>query len=124
MGTMSPWHWAIVIVVLVLLFGSKRLPSAARGLGQSLRIFTSEMKEMQREQTTASSSTTAPASTRGDPHLSAAQPAPTPAPAHPEPARSSLRSGPTQSGVGSSDRAVSYQSPEGDSAKPVRTAPS
>ncbi|MFC9790499.1 Sec-independent protein translocase subunit TatA [Rhodococcus sp. NPDC127528] len=83
MGTMSPWHWAIVIVVLMLLFGSKRLPSAARGLGQSLRILTSEMKEMQREQT--ASSATAPVSTPGDPRPSAAQPAPTPEPTDPEP---------------------------------------
>ncbi|KAA0022751.1 Sec-independent protein translocase subunit TatA [Antrihabitans cavernicola] len=50
MGAMSPWHWAIVIVVLVVVFGSKRLPGAARGLGQSLRIFTSEMKELQGEE--------------------------------------------------------------------------
>ena len=83
MGTMSPWHWAIVIVVLMLLFGSKRLPSAARGLGQSLRIFTSEMKQMQRE-TAASSSTTAPVSTPGDRQPSAAPPAPTTEPANPE----------------------------------------
>lgn len=46
MGAMSPWHWAIVLVVLVLLFGSKRLPDAARGVGRSLRIFKSEIKEM------------------------------------------------------------------------------
>ncbi len=46
MGAMSPWHWAIVLIVLVLLFGSTRLPGAARGLGRSLRIFKSEMREM------------------------------------------------------------------------------
>lgn len=49
MGSMSPWHWALVIVVLMVLFGSTRLPAAARGLGQSLRIFTSEVKAMQRD---------------------------------------------------------------------------
>lgn len=49
MGAMSPWHWAIVLLVLVLLFGSKRLPDAARGLGRSMRIFKSEVKEMQQE---------------------------------------------------------------------------
>lgn len=46
MGAMAPWHWAIVLIVLVLLFGSKRLPDAARGVGRSLRIFKSEMKQM------------------------------------------------------------------------------
>lgn len=47
MGAMSPWHWALVLLVLVLLFGSAKLPAAARGLGRSLRIFKSEMQEMQ-----------------------------------------------------------------------------
>ena len=49
MGALSPWHWAILILVLVLLFGSKRLPDAARSLGKSMRIFKSEVKELQAE---------------------------------------------------------------------------
>lgn len=49
MGAMSWWHWAIVLIVVVILFGSKRLPDAARGLGRSLRIFKSEIKEMQND---------------------------------------------------------------------------
>ncbi|MGW0038561.1 Sec-independent protein translocase subunit TatA [Gordonia sp. NPDC003376] len=52
MGALSWWHWVIVLVVLVLLFGSKKLPDAARGLGQSLRIFKSEVQEMQKDGTT------------------------------------------------------------------------
>lgn len=47
MGALSPWHWAILILVLVLLFGSKRLPDAARSLGKSMRIFKTEVKELQ-----------------------------------------------------------------------------
>lgn len=43
MGEWSPWHWAIVAVVLVVLFGSNRLPDAARSLGRSLRIFKTEI---------------------------------------------------------------------------------
>ncbi|WOC14095.1 Sec-independent protein translocase subunit TatA [Gordonia sp. MP11Mi] len=46
MGALSWWHWAIVLVVLVVLFGSKKLPEAARGVGRSMRIFKSEMAEM------------------------------------------------------------------------------
>src|SRR3954447_6918356 len=42
MGELSPIHWAIVIGVLVLLFGSKRLPEAARAVGQSLRVLRAE----------------------------------------------------------------------------------
>ena len=47
MGALQPWHLIIVLVVLVLLFGSKRLPDAARSLGKSMRIFKSEVKELQ-----------------------------------------------------------------------------
>ncbi|MGL6233805.1 MAG: Sec-independent protein translocase subunit TatA [Segniliparus sp.] len=49
MGTWSVWHWVVVLVVLVLLFGSKRLPDAARGLGRSLRILKSEVRQMNSE---------------------------------------------------------------------------
>jgi sec-independent protein translocase protein TatA len=49
MGALSAWHWAIVLIVIVVLFGSKKLPEAARGLGRSLRIFKSEVKEMQND---------------------------------------------------------------------------
>lgn len=49
MGSLSPTHWAIIALVVIILFGSKKLPDAARGLGRSLRIFKSEIKEMQNE---------------------------------------------------------------------------
>ena len=49
MGSLSPWHWAILAVVVILLFGAKKLPDAARSLGKSMRIFKSEMREMQSE---------------------------------------------------------------------------
>jgi sec-independent protein translocase protein TatA len=44
MGELSPWHWAIVILVLVVLFGARRLPDAARSLGRSARILKSELR--------------------------------------------------------------------------------
>ena len=44
MGGLSPEHWLIVAVVVVLLFGSKKLPDLARGLGQSLRILKAESR--------------------------------------------------------------------------------
>ena len=49
MGALQPWHWIVLIIVLVLLFGSKKLPEAARGLGRSMRIFKSEVQEMQND---------------------------------------------------------------------------
>lgn len=42
-GELSPWHWAIVIVVAMLLFGAQRLPDAARQLGRSARILRAEL---------------------------------------------------------------------------------
>jgi sec-independent protein translocase protein TatA len=39
----SGWHIVILLGVVVLLFGSRRLPALAKGLGQSLRIFKSEI---------------------------------------------------------------------------------
>jgi sec-independent protein translocase protein TatA len=44
MGALKPWHIAVLVVVLVLLFGAKRLPDAARSLGRSLRIIKAETK--------------------------------------------------------------------------------
>lgn len=49
MGALSPYHLLIVVIVLILLFGSSRLPDTARSLGRSMRIFKSEMSEMKRD---------------------------------------------------------------------------
>jgi sec-independent protein translocase protein TatA len=38
------WHIILIVGVAVVLFGSGKLPGAARSMGQSLRIFKSEMK--------------------------------------------------------------------------------
>jgi sec-independent protein translocase protein TatA len=57
---LEPWHILVLLVVLVLLFGSKRLPDAARGLGRSMRIFKSEIKSMQDDGGAESTSTTEP----------------------------------------------------------------
>jgi len=43
-GLLKPWHILVLVVVLLLLFGAKRLPDGARALGRSLRIFKSETK--------------------------------------------------------------------------------
>jgi sec-independent protein translocase protein TatA len=49
MNLEKPWHILVLIIVAVVLFGSKRLPDSARSLGRSLRIFKSEMKELNRD---------------------------------------------------------------------------
>ena len=45
MGTLSPFHWIIVLLVIVLLFGAKKIPEVAKGLGQGLKEFKKAMKE-------------------------------------------------------------------------------
>jgi len=42
----EPSHILILLIVVLVLFGAKRLPDSARSLGRSMRIFKSEMKEM------------------------------------------------------------------------------
>lgn len=42
----SAWHILVVVLAIVLLFGWKRLPDMARSLGQSMRVFKTEVDEM------------------------------------------------------------------------------
>ncbi|MCC5477701.1 Sec-independent protein translocase subunit TatA [Streptomyces sp. NPDC059680] len=46
---LEPWHLLIVAIVVIVLFGSKKLPEAARGLGKSMRILKSEAKAMKED---------------------------------------------------------------------------
>lgn len=55
-----PAQLLIIVLLLVVLFGYKRLPDAARGIGKSLRIFKSEVQEMQKDDTKPSAGTEAP----------------------------------------------------------------
>ena len=43
---LGPREIVILLIVVLILFGAKRLPDSARSLGRSMRIFKSEMKEM------------------------------------------------------------------------------
>ncbi|NED84556.1 Sec-independent protein translocase subunit TatA [Streptomyces sp. SID11233] len=46
---LEPWHLLIIALVVVLLFGAKKLPDTARALGKSMRILKSEAKAMKEE---------------------------------------------------------------------------
>ena len=59
MRALEPWHLIVLVLVVAVLFGGKRLPDAARGLGRSMRIFKSEMSEMSND--SKSKPTTPPA---------------------------------------------------------------
>jgi sec-independent protein translocase protein TatA len=56
----SPWKILIVAVVLIVLFGSKKLPDAARSLGKSMRILKTEVSDLHHEDK-AETETPAPA---------------------------------------------------------------
>ncbi|HJY60603.1 MAG TPA: Sec-independent protein translocase subunit TatA [Streptosporangiaceae bacterium] len=47
----SPWKILIVAVVIIVLFGSKKLPHAARSLGQSMRILKREVQGLHEDET-------------------------------------------------------------------------
>ncbi len=46
---LKPWHIIVLVVVLILLFGAKRLPDAARSLGRSLRIIKAETRGLKED---------------------------------------------------------------------------
>ncbi|XBH22701.1 Sec-independent protein translocase subunit TatA [Jonesiaceae bacterium BS-20] len=48
-GLTKPSHWIVLLIVVLLLFGAKRLPELAKGVGQSLKIFKKEIKDLQDE---------------------------------------------------------------------------
>ncbi|WP_411123598.1 Sec-independent protein translocase subunit TatA [Streptomyces sp. x-19] len=57
---LEPWHLLIVALVVILLFGSKKLPDTARALGKSLRILKSETKAMKEDDGTPPTTAYAP----------------------------------------------------------------
>jgi sec-independent protein translocase protein TatA len=57
----SPWKIAIIAVVIIVLFGSRKLPIAARSLGQSMRILKKEVSRLHEDE--PDEPVTAPAAT-------------------------------------------------------------
>ncbi|WP_369354712.1 Sec-independent protein translocase subunit TatA [Streptomyces sp. cg2] len=45
-NALEPWHLLILVAVVILLFGSKKLPDTARALGRSMRILKRETQAM------------------------------------------------------------------------------
>lgn len=67
------FEWLIIAAIVLLLFGAKRMPDAARGLGRSLRIFKAETKGLNDDDTVAKPEELPPAPA---PVVDAAPPAP------------------------------------------------
>ncbi len=61
MPDLSPWHLLILAAVFVVLFGSRKLPDAARSLGKSMRIFKAETKALRDDDDATTPTTAAPA---------------------------------------------------------------
>ncbi|NLB57094.1 MAG: Sec-independent protein translocase subunit TatA [Gammaproteobacteria bacterium] len=53
MGTFSIWHWIIVLVVVLLVFGTKRLRGAGRDLGEAIKGFKKGMNDADEDKPTA-----------------------------------------------------------------------
>ncbi|WP_405148169.1 Sec-independent protein translocase subunit TatA [Sphaerisporangium sp. NBC_01403] len=67
MPSLGPMEWILILLVLVLLFGAKKLPDTAKALGQSLRLFKKETTKLHEEdevraaQSTTTTATAQPA---------------------------------------------------------------
>ncbi len=107
MGGLTGWHLLILLAVVVLLFGAKRLPDMARAVGQSARIFKSEMKGAAAEE-----------------HARSQRQAPAASPAIDEPPRSvapahlHARPGQVMPDHGGQDHVIPAQPPTSDTAHP------
>lgn len=83
MGLESPSHWLIVALVVLVLFGYKKLPEMSRSVGRSLRIFKTEMKGLseddsarQGEVEPAAQATTTPTTAAVPPQVGPGTPVP------------------------------------------------
>jgi sec-independent protein translocase protein TatA len=57
----SPWKIAIIAVLIIVLFGYRKLPEAARSLGKSMRILKTEVQGMHEDSETQTTYTAPPA---------------------------------------------------------------
>jgi len=71
----SPWKILIVAVVIIVLFGSRKLPDAARSLGRSMRILKTEVQGMHDDEQDTPAATTAQAIPAAPAQLQAPAPA-------------------------------------------------
>ena len=61
MGGLSIWHWLIVLVVVVLIFGTKKLRNVGQDLGGAVKGFKEGMKGAENEADAAKQAAEAPA---------------------------------------------------------------
>lgn len=79
MPDLGVWEILIIAVVILILFGSRKMPDAARALGRSLRIFKTEVKSLHDDDEPTPPTASTPPTTAVPPaELPAGQPAATP----------------------------------------------
>ena len=61
MGELSPIHWLIVLAIILLLFGGRKIPELAKGLGEGIRSFKQGMSGDSHPPTPPAQTTTPPA---------------------------------------------------------------
>jgi sec-independent protein translocase protein TatA len=61
MGSFSIWHWLIVLLIVVMVFGTKKLKNIGSDLGGAVKGFKDGMKEGNKESTAAEDKPAAPA---------------------------------------------------------------
>ena len=75
MPNLGGWEFVILVGILVLLFGAKKLPDMARSIGQSARVFKGEMKGMKSDDAAAKPAEQPPAAPVAPAQLPPAAPA-------------------------------------------------
>ncbi|AYD89789.1 twin-arginine translocase TatA/TatE family subunit [Actinomyces sp. 2119] len=50
MGALRPTHWVVLIIIVILIFGANRLPDIARSVGQSMKVFRKEVKDLREDE--------------------------------------------------------------------------
>lgn len=51
MGSLSIWHWLIVLLIIVLVFGTKKLKNMGQDLGESVKAFKDGVKDKSTDKT-------------------------------------------------------------------------
>jgi len=60
MGGLSLWHWIIVLIIVVLVFGTKKLPNVGKDIGGAVRGFKEGMKSAEEKDREAKAAEAAP----------------------------------------------------------------
>jgi sec-independent protein translocase protein TatA len=56
LGNLTGWHFLVLLVIILLIFGAAKLPALAKSMGQSARVFKGEMKAMKQDDAAAATS--------------------------------------------------------------------